>query len=83
MKFDEQTKLNPLAVNYFPALVSDLEAYMRLIENEVIGIICDRLKKVGELNPTSARQLSVLIKDYNRDMQAIKKAISTKMRLLN
>ena len=54
---------------------------MRLIESEVIGIICDRLKKVGELNPTSAKQLAVLTKDYNADMQEIQKAIRKRMNL--
>ena len=81
MKFDEQTKLNPLAENYLPTLLSDLAGYMRLVEAEVIGIICDRLKKVGELNPTSARQLAILAKDYNADMREIQKVIQKRMNL--
>lgn len=54
---------------------------MRLVEAEVIGIICDRLKKVGELNPTSARQLAILAKDYNADMREIQKVIQKRMNL--
>ena len=54
---------------------------MRLVEAEVIGIICDRLKKVGEMNPTSAKQIAVLTKDYGADMQAIKKVIQKRMNL--
>ena len=71
--------MNPLQENYYQSLLKDIEAYSGLVSSDVIQIICERLKKVGELNPTSARQIVTMAKEMDIDMRAIKKAIAKRM----
>ena len=71
--------MNLLQENYYQNLLSDLEGYSRLVSSDVVRIICERLKKVGELNPTSVRQIITMTKEMDIDMRAIKKAIAKRM----
>ena len=71
--------MNPLQENYYQNLLKDIEAYSGLVSFDVIRIICERLKKVGELNPTSVRQIITMTKEMDIDMRAIKKAIAKRM----
>lgn len=71
--------MNLLQENYYQNLLSDLDVYSRLVSSDVVGIICERLKKVGELNPTSVRQIITMTKEMDIDMRAIKKAIAKRM----
>lgn len=71
--------MNLLQENYYQNLLSDLEGYSRLVSSDVVRIICERLKKVGELNPTSVRQIITMTKEMDIDMRAIKKVIAKRM----
>lgn len=78
---DEQTKLLPISSEYYEALLADLEKYMQLVEQDVITIICDRLRKIGNMNPTSKKQISDLVRFYGADMDRIKKAIAKRLKI--
>lgn len=78
---DEQTKLLPISSEYYEALLADLEQYMQLVEQDVITIICDRLRKIGNMNPTSKKQISDLVRFYGADMDRIKKAIAKRLKM--
>lgn len=66
---------------YYNGLLSSLDEVLQAQQRDVIAVICRRLKKIGELNPTSARQLIHLAKWQNADLAEIKKLIKKYSRL--
>lgn len=66
---------------YYEGLMSSLDEVLQAQQRDVIDIICSRLKAVGELNPTSVRELINLAKWQNADLAKIKKLIKKYSRL--
>ena len=62
--------------DYYNELLQSVTALLNEEQLEVIKIICARIKKVGELNPTSVKQLRDLRKWQNADLKAIKAVIA-------
>lgn len=60
---------------YSDDLLRELEEVFRRQQRDVVAVICCRLKAVGELNPTSARQLANLAKWQRADLAEIKRLI--------
>lgn len=60
---------------YYNGLLSSLDEVLQAQQRDVIAVICRRLKAVGELNPTSVKQLVQLARWQRADLAEIKKLI--------
>lgn len=67
--------------SYYDDLLKDLEEIFREQQKDVIAIICARLRAVGQLNPTSAKQLARMAKYQNADLKEIEKVIKKANRM--
>lgn len=67
--------------SYYDDLLRDLEEIFREQQKDVISVICDRLRAVGKLNPTSAKQLARMAKYQNADLKEIEKVIKKTSRM--
>ena len=65
---------------YFSDLLKSLEDVLREQERDVINVICERLKTVGELNPASAKQMARMAKYMNADLKKIRNIIQQSTR---
>lgn len=61
---------------YYNKLLNGITQLLRDEQADVIKIICARIKAVGELNPTSRKQVKNLRKWQNTDLREIKKTIA-------
>lgn len=66
---------------YFRELLEELEEVFRRQQKDVIAVICRRLRAVGELNPTSQRQLVQLAKWQRADLKEIERLIKKSTKL--
>ena len=67
--------------SFFDELLEALEEILQEQERDVIAVICRRLKAVGELNPTSAKQMARLAQYQNADLKEIRKIIKKATKL--
>ena len=69
--------------DYWNSLTEELDKLLDEEQVEVIKVICERIKAVGEMNVTSAKQITNLVVYANSDLPKIKKLIRKYTKLTN
>lgn len=61
--------------SYYNELLKQLEEILQANQRDIIAVICRRIKEIGDMNPTSAKQIARLVKYQNADLKEIQRII--------